>query len=72
MFDKVIEDRNIRGEDFDNYFFEQMRDKDTSTIEKRKEAKKTKARLGKEVVVCCRNDFSQQMLMDELTDVTGV
>jgi 3-oxoacyl-[acyl-carrier-protein] synthase III len=72
MFDKVIEDRNIRGEDFDNYFFEQMRDEDTSTTERRKEARKTKARLGKEVVVRCRNDFSQQMLMDEITDVTGV
>jgi hypothetical protein len=69
MFDKVIEDMNIWGEDFDNYFLEKMRDEDTSATNKRQEARK-KARMGKEVVHC-RNNFSQQMLMDDVTDITG-
>jgi hypothetical protein len=71
MFDKVVEDRSIRGEDFDNYFFEKMRDEDTSATNKRREARQTKAKMGKEVVHC-RNNFSQQMLMDDATGITGV
>jgi hypothetical protein len=41
-FDKVVEDRKLRGDDFDKYFFEKLQEEDTSSKEQGKAATRTK------------------------------
>jgi hypothetical protein len=60
-FDMVKKDRFERGESFDQYFQASLVAEDEQTRSKKKEQRKTKARIGKERIQC-RNNFSDDIM----------
>jgi hypothetical protein len=66
-FDQVQEDWKLRGRDFDDFFLRKMTDEISSTNAQRNVTRKIRAALGKEILYC-RNDSSNQMLMDAVAE----